>query len=105
MVIILAVALIEGRFAEPTTFYHALFALGCGIIASFLVLGITPVVENLFGYVTDIRLLELANQEHPLLKALIMNAPGTYQHSVTLGILAEDAAMAIHVALALMVLI
>ena len=97
IVIVLAVSISEGVFAEPVIFYNAMLALGGGIIASFLVLGITPLVENLFGYVTDIRLLELANQEHPLLKALIMNAPGTYQHSVTLGILAEEGAMAIHV--------
>lgn len=97
VVIVLAVILTEGLFVGPSTFYNLLFALGGGIFAGFLVLGITPVVENMFGYVTDIRLLELANQEHPLLKELIINAPGTYQHSITVGILAEEAATAIHV--------
>ncbi len=95
--VVLAIALVQGEFAGPLTFYNSLLALGGGLIASFFVLGFAPLVENLFGYVTDIRLLELANQEHPLLKALIMNAPGTYQHSITLGILSEEAAKAIHV--------
>ena len=97
VVVILAISLANGRFIAPPTFYNCLLGFGGGIIGGFMVLGITPVLESLFGYVTDIRLLELANQEHPLLKALIMNASGTYQHSVTVGILAEEAAKAIHV--------
>lgn len=97
VVMIIGISLTTGQFMEAGNFYNFIFGLSCGIIASFMVLGVTPLMEYFFGYVTDIRLLELANQEHPLLKALIMNAPGTYQHSVTLGILAEEASMAIHV--------
>jgi len=95
--VVLAIALVRGEFMASYTFHDSLLALAGGLLASFFVLGFAPLVENLFGYVTDIRLLELANQEHPLLKALIKNAPGTYQHSITMGILAEEAAKAIHV--------
>lgn len=93
----LAFALKSGRFFEIASIYNMLLAFGGGVLAIFIVLGLMPIAEALFGYVTDIRLLELANQEHPLLKALVVNAPGTYQHSVMLGTLVEAAAEAVHV--------
>lgn len=94
---VLVLSLKVGHFLEPANALNVLAAFMGGVLASFLVMGLMPVIENIFGYVTDIRLLELANQEHPLLKALIMNAPGTYQHSLMVGTLAEAAAEAIHV--------
>ncbi len=60
-------------------------------VASFLL----PVFERLFGVTTDIRLLELGNQTQPLLKRLSMQAPGTYQHSLAVGNLAEAGADAV----------
>ena len=66
-----------------------------GILASVLVLGITPIVESLFRYTTDIKLLELANMDNPLIKNLILQAPGTYHHSVIVGSLVEAAAKSV----------
>ena len=66
-----------------------------GILASVLVLGITSIIESLFGYTTDIKLLELANMDHPILKDLILQAPGTYHHSIIVGSLVEGAAKSI----------
>jgi putative nucleotidyltransferase with HDIG domain len=66
-----------------------------GILASVLVLGIAPIIESLFGYTTDIKLLELANMDHPVLKDLILQAPGTYHHSIIVGSLVEGAAKSI----------
>jgi putative nucleotidyltransferase with HDIG domain len=66
-----------------------------GALASVLVLGIIPIVESLFGYTTDIKLLELANMDHPILKDLILQAPGTYHHSIIVGSLVEAAAKSI----------
>jgi len=60
-------------------------------IASFLL----PILERLFGITTDIRLLELSNQNLPLLKRLSLEAPGTYQHSLAVGNLVEAGASAI----------
>ena len=57
--------------------------------------GVLPVVEGLFGYVTDVKLLELANLNHPALKELIVQAPGTYHHSILMGSMVEAAAQAI----------
>lgn len=63
-----------------------------GVFDSVLVLFGTPFVETIFGYTTDMKLLELANLNHPLLRELIIRAPGTYHHSHLVGILAEAAA-------------
>jgi len=68
-----------------------------GILSAVIVLGTTPIVEAIFGYTTDIKLLELANLEQPILKDLVVQAPGTYHHSIIVGGLAEAAAKAISV--------
>jgi putative nucleotidyltransferase with HDIG domain len=67
----------------------------CGAFAGFLVSGGLPLVEKAFNIVTDVRLLELADGSHPLLQELLVRAPGTYTHSMTVGTLAEAAAEAI----------
>jgi cyclic-di-AMP phosphodiesterase PgpH len=69
--------------------------LGGALAVPILVMGITPLVEAAFGYTTDIKLLELANLNHPALKELIVQAPGTYHHSIIIGSLVEAAAEAI----------
>jgi putative nucleotidyltransferase with HDIG domain len=66
-----------------------------GTLAGFLLTGLLPIVEKLFGVVTDISLLELADGSHPLLQELVRRAPGTYTHSITVATLAEAAADAI----------
>ncbi len=65
------------------------FVLINGIAGSFIVLGLLPVIENIFDYTTDIKLLELANLEHPLLGDMMLNAPGTYHHSIVVGNLSK----------------
>lgn len=66
-----------------------------GILAGFVLTGCLPLVERLFGVVTDARLLELSDSSHPLLQELLRRAPGTYTHSMTVATLAEGAAEAI----------
>lgn len=63
-----------------------------GILASIFVMVLAPIAEMLFDYVTDIKLLELGNLNHPLLKEMIVKAPGTYHHSQLVAVLAEAAA-------------
>ena len=70
------------------------FAFLGGLLSGILVLGMVPLFEAV-GFVTDFRLLELANLNHPLLRQLMLRAPGTYHHSVIVGSLAEAAAEAI----------
>ncbi|MBK5273657.1 MAG: HDIG domain-containing protein [Desulfuromonadales bacterium] len=78
------------------TVYAAFFALVGGIINAGLVSGFIPVIETLFHYTTDIKMLELANLNSPLLRDLMIKAPGTYHHSVVVGNLVEAAAESIN---------
>jgi putative nucleotidyltransferase with HDIG domain len=66
-----------------------------GIFGAFLAAGFLPAFEYLFKVVTDISLLELADFNHPLLKRLVLEAPGTYHHSLMVGNLAEIASEAV----------
>jgi putative nucleotidyltransferase with HDIG domain len=75
--------------------YDALAGMAGGLTVSMVVALLLPVFEHLFSVVTDIRLLELSNQNLPILRTLAMEAPGSYQHSLMLGHLAEAAAEAI----------
>ncbi len=66
-----------------------------GLVVGILATGLLPLLEYLFDVATDFKLLELANLNQPLLKHLILTAPGTYHHSILVGTLAEAAAEAI----------
>jgi len=78
------------------TLYIMLFAIIGGVVNSIIVAGTVPVVENLFHYTTDIKLLELASLNSPVLRELMIRAPGTYHHSILVGTMVEAAAEAIH---------
>lgn len=69
-------------------------ALG-GLFAAVLGYGSLPYFEHVFKITTDIRLIELTSPAHPLMRRLMVEAPGTYSHSVLTGNLAEAAAEAI----------
>jgi putative nucleotidyltransferase with HDIG domain len=69
-----------------------LFALANGILSSILTMGALPWFESWFNITSAVRLLELSNPNAPLLKELLLEAPGTYHHSVLVGNLAETAA-------------
>jgi putative nucleotidyltransferase with HDIG domain len=77
------------------TLYVAFFALFSGFICAGFVSSFIPLVETLFQYTTDIKLLELANLNSPVLRELMVKAPGTYHHSIVVGNLAESAAESI----------
>lgn len=62
-----------------------------GILSVILAIGILPFLEGIFNMITPLKLLELADPNHPLLKRLLMEAPGTYHHSLMVGNLAEVA--------------
>jgi cyclic-di-AMP phosphodiesterase PgpH len=63
-----------------------------GIGAGIITAGMAPVVEMVFHYTTDITLLELANLDRPILRRLMLEAPGTYHHSMVVGSMVEAAA-------------
>lgn len=66
-----------------------------GIISVVLTIGMLPFWESTFNVITPLKLLELANPNQALLKRLLMEAPGTYHHSLMVGNLAEVATEAI----------
>lgn len=68
------------------------FAFLGGVGAGIVTAGIAPLVEIAFDYTTDIKLLELANLDQPILRKLMIEAPGTYHHSVIVGSMVEAAA-------------
>ncbi|MGI6161836.1 MAG: HD family phosphohydrolase [Christensenellales bacterium] len=70
------------------------WAFGNGLLCAVLCIGTLPVWEWMFDVVTPTKLLELSNSNQPLLKRLMMEAPGTYHHSVIVANLAEAAASA-----------
>ncbi len=90
----MAALLLVDRFmpADPAKY---LILLINGVVSSVLVLGILPFFEYLFRTVTDISLLELADFDQPLLQRMILEAPGTYHHSLIVGNLSEAACQAI----------
>jgi hypothetical protein len=93
----LAVEVLPGS-GQPATlvlFGAALALAGGAIGAPLLVSFALPLFEGLFNILTDVRLLELSNGNHPLLARLAVQAPGSYNHSLVVGSLAEEAAKAI----------
>jgi len=76
--------------------YIMIFALVGGVMNAVVVAGTIPVIENVFHYTTDIKLLELASLNSPVLRELMIRAPGTYHHSILVGTMVEAAAEAIH---------
>jgi putative nucleotidyltransferase with HDIG domain len=85
--------------------YHSLYSLEAliavtsafvgGVLAGVIATGILPLVEMAFGFTTDIKLLELANLDQPLLRELMVQAPGTYHHSVIISNMVEATAKAV----------
>jgi putative nucleotidyltransferase with HDIG domain len=67
-------------------------ALGNGIVTAMLVGGALPLLEHVFQITTDVSWLELSDLNHPLLRRMTMEAPGTYHHSLVVANLAESAA-------------
>ena len=59
---------------------QSMVAIGSGIITAFMVSGALPLFESAFRITTNISWLELADLNHPLLKRLVIEAPGTYHH-------------------------
>jgi putative nucleotidyltransferase with HDIG domain len=95
ILMIISYNLISGNPFKMTLLSDLMMGFLGGILAPVLVLGIAPIIESLFGYTTDIKLLELANMDHPILKDLILQAPGTYHHSIIVGSLVEASAKSI----------
>jgi len=93
--LVLAFLLTVGTRDWSFYFSYAFVTLLSGLLSGVLAAGFIPLVEYLLGYTTDTRLMELASMDHPLLRELMLQAPGTYHHSMIVGTMAEVAARAI----------
>lgn len=98
VVLVLRVVAVASGSAAPESavplLAELLFALLGGVVSGVLALGLAPLFES-FGFLTEARLMELASLNHPLLREMIVKAPGTYHHSMMVGVLGEAAAEAV----------
>jgi len=79
----------------PMIGIQSALAIGNGIVTAMAVGGALPILEHLFRITTDISWLEASDLNHPLLRRMTIEAPGTYHHSLVVANLAESAAEAI----------
>ena len=78
-----------------TVLNNALWAAGGGAVSAVICIGVQPVLEGLFNLATASKLIELSNPNQPLLRRLLLEASGTYHHSIIVANLAEAACSAI----------
>ena len=90
-VVVLSSGILLSNNIKKILFDMMLVALG-SFISGILAIGLLPFIESSFNLVTNMKLLELSNANSPLLKRLLMEAPGTYHHSIMVANLAEVAA-------------
>ena len=94
MAAIFCLNLLSGNLLNDL-FWRLLAGFAGGILTGIFVAGITPIFESMFGIMTDIKLLELANLNQPIFQKMIIEAPGTYHHSIIVASLVEAACEAI----------
>lgn len=92
MCFLAAFKLLEYPFGFKDLLNSEAYALAGGLITGILALGLTPIMEDAFRYSSNIRLLELLNLDQPVLRKLMLVAPGTYHHSMVVGQMVEAAA-------------
>jgi len=89
---ILTLSLIGGNVTLNLILVGMIIGAVNGILSAVLMIGALPYLESAFSITSMIKLLELSNPNNELLKKLLMEAPGTYHHSLMVGNLAEAAA-------------
>jgi len=92
--IILSIGLMTSM-SLSATLNKALWVMLGGAANALLCLSLQPAIESLFNLPTPMRLLDLTNPNHPLMRRLLLEAPGTFHHSIIIANLAEAAAEAI----------
>src|SRR5215213_3767501 len=90
-VVTFAVGLIGGG-SPSAALSQGVLGLGNGLLSLMLAMVLLPLLEDAFNILTPMKLLELSDPRHPLLDNLLRNAPGTFSHSMQVGLLAERAA-------------
>ncbi len=95
MLTIASMLLMEDHFQKKEALLSLSFAAAGGLLTVVFVIGLLPFFEVAFGILSPLKLVELSNPNHPLLRKLLTETPGTYHHSVMVGNLSEAAAESI----------
>lgn len=85
------------KYSIKDLFLQSGFGVLSAFLSAVLAIGLLPFFETSLGILSDIKLLQLSSPNHPLLKKLLTEAPGTYHHSVMVANLSETACEAIGV--------
>lgn len=91
-VAVLALMLVDPEPSRPQLLQSVTFMFSSGLLTAVLVIGLMPFFEVTFGILSALKLVELSNPNHPLLRKLLTETPGTYHHSLMVGNLSEAAA-------------
>ncbi|XID95373.1 HD family phosphohydrolase [Paenibacillaceae bacterium WGS1546] len=89
---VLALMLVQPEPSRAHLVQSVIFTLSSGLLTAVLVIGLMPFFELTFGILSALKLVELSNPNHPLLRKLLTETPGTYHHSLMVGNLSEAAA-------------
>ncbi|GGG10657.1 cyclic-di-AMP phosphodiesterase PgpH [Paenibacillus abyssi] len=92
---LLALIMVGEPIERSDLLYSVGFIFASGLLTAIFVIGLMPFFEVTFGILSALKLVELSNPNHPLLRKLLTETPGTYHHSVMVGNLSEAAAEAI----------
>ncbi|OMF74119.1 HD family phosphohydrolase [Paenibacillus glucanolyticus] len=95
LIVFIMLLINNDTWTTTETLYSIGFAIAGGLLTAILVIGLMPFFEVTFGILSALKLVELSNPNHPLLRKLLTETPGTYHHSVMVGNLSEAAAEAI----------
>lgn len=95
LVTFLSSQLDQGIPVGQQVLWNAMAGFVSGLFSAFVAMTLVPLLETVFNCTTDVKLLELSNLNHPLLKDMSVNALGTYHHSLVVGNMVETAAEAI----------
>lgn len=85
----------QSNFTLMECLFYTIAAVTSGFFSGALTIGLLPFFESGFGLLSTMRLIELSNPNHPLLKKILTETPGTYHHSLMVANLAETACEAI----------
>lgn len=89
--IIFYLLMTQTSYTLPELTFYAIAAVTSGILSGALTIGLLPFFESVFKLLSNMRLVELSNPNHPLLKKILVETPGTYHHSIMVANLADAA--------------
>lgn len=85
----------QASYSTTELIFYAIAAIASGILSGALTIGLLPFFETAFFILSDMRLIELSNPNHPLFKKILTETPGTYHHSIMVANLSDAACEAV----------